>query len=191
MLSAKGIETDSVEKWYGTKYKVEEIPSDLIHLMKMPAGRKKKFGLPPQNILLPKRVDIKPDSDTKEYSKVPKKLCYWSDCDVWFKQDDKFERPKAIVSLKVYTPDCNLGKTIEAKVFSEVWTEVMVEYLQEFLYMGTMANLKFMAKPFADNITFTWNGFDDSMPTFVSETLTRMEQMKSENLESFFDQVKE
>jgi len=44
----------------------------------------------------------------------------------------------------------------------------MVEYLQEFLYMGTMANLKFMAKPFADNITFTWNGFDDSMPTFVS-----------------------
>jgi secreted Zn-dependent insulinase-like peptidase len=89
--------------------------------------------------------------------------------------------------LKVYTPDCDLGKTIEAKV----WTEVMVEYLQEFLYMGTTANLTFMAKPFADNITFTWNGFDDSIPTFVSETLRRMETMKSENLESFFDQVKE
>jgi insulysin len=185
MLSAKGIETDSVEKWYGTKYKVEEIPSDLKELMKRPAGRTKKFGLPPQNILIPKNVDIKPD--VKEYSEMPKKLCYWLDSDVWYKQDAKFDRPKSIVSLKVYTPDCNLGKTIEAKVFSEVWTEVMVEYLQEFLYMGTTANLTFMAKPFADNITFTWNGFDDSIPTFVSETLTRMEKMKSEKLESYFD----
>ena len=83
MLSAKGIETDSVEKWYGTKYKVEEIPYELNQLMKMPAGRSKKFGLPPQNILIPKNVGIKPYSE--EYSKVPKKLCYWSDCDVWYK----------------------------------------------------------------------------------------------------------
>ena len=57
--------------------------------------------------------------------------------------------------------------------------------------MGAMANLSFQVKPLSDNITFTWSGFDDSIPTFISETLTRMETMKSENLEAVFDQVKE
>lgn len=148
MLSAKGIETDSTEKWYGTKYKVEEVPYKLKESMKIPESRTKKFGLPPKNILIPQSTEIKPNH--AEYSYVPKKLCYWSDADVWYKKDDKFERPKSIVSLKIYTPDCNLGKTIEANVFAEMWTEVMVEYLQEFLYMGATANLKFMAKPFQD-----------------------------------------
>lgn len=57
--------------------------------------------------------------------------------------------------------------------------------------MGSMANLTFQVKPFPDNISMTWNGFDDSIPTFVSETLERMEKMKSAQLVAFFDQVKE
>jgi secreted Zn-dependent insulinase-like peptidase len=37
MLSAKGIETNKQEKWYGTKYKVDDISAELLNKIKNPS----------------------------------------------------------------------------------------------------------------------------------------------------------
>ena len=57
--------------------------------------------------------------------------------------------------------------------------------------MGDVANLSFSIHPMSDNIHFAWNGFNDSIPTFVIETIKRMDSMKDQDLSAIFDLVKE
>ena len=46
-----------------------------------------------------------------------------------------------------------------------------------------------------DNINFTWNGFNDSMPNYIEESITRLLTMKDanqeEHLREIFYQTKE
>ena len=82
--------------------------------------------------------------------------------------------PKAIVSLKIYTDDCDLGKTVEAKVQSQVWDNVLKEYLREFLYNAECASLGFRCDSLFDNVDMEWSGFNDSMIPFVEETIQKI-----------------
>jgi hypothetical protein len=51
-------------------------------------------------------------------------------------KDDKFERPKGMVSLKIYTGDCEFGRTPAGRVFAELWNSILQEHLREFYYMA-------------------------------------------------------
>lgn len=51
-------------------------------------------------------------------------------------KDDKFLRPKGLVSLKIYTGDCEFGRTPYGRVFAEMWNAVLQESLREFYYMA-------------------------------------------------------
>ena len=57
----------------------------------------KKLGLPPVNNLIPKDFSILEADPT--YSSSPHLLQQWDDTDLWYKKDDKFNRPKAIAQL--------------------------------------------------------------------------------------------
>jgi secreted Zn-dependent insulinase-like peptidase len=94
----------------------------------------KKLSLPPYNPLIPKSFDI--FDKKEEHSKQPFLLKKWEDSqtELWYKKDDKFERPKAIVSLQVYTNDCMYGPNPKARVFVHLWEEVFQEYFREFVY---------------------------------------------------------
>ena len=85
--------------------------------------KNKKIDLPPVNNLLPKSLDIL-DKD-EEYSKKPVLLEQWENGELWYKKDDKFERPKGIIKVKYYTNDCGLGTSASSRVFAEVWKQVI------------------------------------------------------------------
>ena len=82
-------------------------------------------------------------------------------------KDDKFERPKAFIRAKIYTPDCNLGKNPRGMVFAEVWKKVYEEYVREFCYNGSMAELNLEINIKRHSIELAWSGYNDSMPVFV------------------------
>ena len=55
------------------------------------------------------------------------------------------------------------------------------EYLREFKYMADCAKLKFKVSLQSrsdelDCIDLKWSGFNDSIPAFAEETLTRIKQ---------------
>lgn len=93
--------------------------------------------------------------------------------------------------MKMYTADNQFGLTPESRVFVNVWEHVTKEYMREFNYMAECANLNFDFSLMHDNVNFTWSGFNDSMPNYISETILKMNHMKSEPLEEIFNQVKE
>jgi secreted Zn-dependent insulinase-like peptidase len=50
----------------------------------------------------------------------------------------------------------------------------MKEYMREFNYMAECATLNFETALMHDNIDFKWSGFNDSMPNYISETISRI-----------------
>lgn len=57
--------------------------------------------------------------------------------------------------------------------------------------MAQMANLEFDLTPMHDSMNFKWSGFNDSMPNFISETISRLTSLPQQDLREIFDHVKE
>ena len=51
-------------------------------------------------------------------------------------KDDKYEKPKGVVNMKIYTNDCRFGSDADARLFANFWNEIQGEYLREFSYMA-------------------------------------------------------
>ena len=135
------------DTYYGTKYVKSAYPGSLIDAMKNPAklvSEDAKLGLPPVNTLLPKNLDLVP-ADPEHATKPTLIKEYPGDTEVWYLKDDSFERPKAIINIKVYPRAgllAELGVTAEGRMITEVWVAAIKEYLREFRYMAEMANLE-------------------------------------------------
>ena len=111
MMRSKSFEgqTTEVEEWYSTKYSIAPFSAELVEKMKNPQCPigSKKLDLPPPNNLIPKNFEIL--AKNADQSEKPKLVKSWEETDLWYKKDDKFERPKASVTMKYYTRDCDLG----------------------------------------------------------------------------------
>jgi len=139
--------------------------------------------------MIPTNFDIL-DKDEK-LSDKPSILKQWDDTDLWYKKDDKFEKPKAFINMKIYTTDCGFCVQDESRVFASIWNGVQEEYLREFNYMADCASLSNSVGVKYDNIGFSWSGWNDSMPNYVNETIKKLKEMPSTNLTEMFEQTKE
>lgn len=62
-------------------------------------------------------------------------------------------------------------------MFIEVWKNIVKEYLREFYYMASMAELDASMLLYHDNFNIQWKGYNDSLPVFVEETLKRIKNI--------------
>ena len=184
-------ECTQTDEWFGTKFCYGPIPDDMLNKMRNPNCeiKSKKLDLPPRNNLIPKNFDILPPNEA--FSKQPVLLKQYDDTHVWYHKDDKFEKPKGVVRLKLYTNDNRFGFDVNSRLFFKIWEEVTTEFLREFSYMAQCANLNFAVNILHDNIDFSWAGFNDSMPNYITESLEKISKMKEADVEGFFNQVKE
>lgn len=176
------------DRWYKTKYGKEAFNEKLLKIMTQPSVKitKKKLDLPPANNLLPKNLDVLPA--TVPPMEKPELMRQWADdTDLWYLKDDKYLRPKGMVSLKIYTGDCEFGRTPQGRVFVELWNAMLQEHLREFYYMAQMASLHASMSLPHDNYNIQWSGFSDSLPTFVEETLKRLRAFDVRKAEEYFD----
>lgn len=107
-------------------------------------------------------------------------------------KDDKYERPKACVGIKIYgVQDKEALGTVDMRMFARVWESVLGEYLAEFRYMAECAKLDSAVQILYDGIMINFNGFNDSMPNYIKETFKRMSEMRNADLSKEFGQEKE
>ena len=146
--------------------------------------------MPPPNNLIATNFDILPEDPS--LSARPQLVTQIDGVsDVWYRKDDKFKKPKAIVSCKIYTSDLGYGTSESAEVFAEVWKRCLQETLREFAYLAECAKLKFDIARVSDNIQVQWQGYNSSLINFVSEIMQRVAAMKTTECREIFDQVKE
>lgn len=148
-----------------------------------------KFDYPVKNDLIATDFNVLPPN--MQLSDEPMLLMRWPECtDLWYKKDDKFERPKSIVDLNIYTNDCLWLQKPESRVFAEIWNKVINEYLREFNYEAELAKLNNSITLGHDYIHFKWKGFNHKLPVFINQTLQKVKQMKNEDMRQVFEQVK-
>jgi len=179
------------EKWYKIDYSQDKFTPEFMAKLRNPvvSENSKKLDLPPENTLLPTDFEIL--AKNQELSAKPFLLKQWNETDLWYQKDDRFDRPKGYVGAKIYTGDLNFGQTPLSRVFAEVWKGCLSEYLREFAYMADCAALTFSSALAHDNIDLRWNGYNDSLVNFVSETIERINKMAGEDVKAIFEQVKE
>ena len=120
-LSSKSFEgkTDKEDQWFLTKYSKENISDDLISKMKSPKVNEKStksLGLPPTNTLIPKNFDVERGLTSSPAELRP---------GLWYKRDEKYGLPKAVIKMRLFTTDCLFSVKPEARVFYELFCKVM------------------------------------------------------------------
>jgi secreted Zn-dependent insulinase-like peptidase len=145
-----------------------ELPEKLMEKAKSMKFDKSRcpFKLPEKNIMIPKNFQIL-EADEK-YSNKPILLQQWIETDLWYKKDDKYQRPKAIVEMKIYTNDNGFGQNIKGRLFAHLWQRIVSEYLREFIYTSEMANVEFALVIQHNNFNFTFKGYNDTLGLFIS-----------------------
>jgi hypothetical protein len=56
--------------------------------------------------------------------------------------------------MKIYTPDNLLGISPNSRVFINLWTSMLNEYLREFNYKANCANMNLEISPLYDSLSF-------------------------------------
>ncbi|KAL9232570.1 hypothetical protein vseg_007669 [Gypsophila vaccaria] len=130
-------QTDSTEPWYGTAYSLERI-SGLVIQKWMSASPDEHLHLPAANVFIPTDLSIK---DSGEKVACPILLRKSSYSRLWFKPDTMFFIPKAYIRINFHCP--NAGNSPEAEVLTDIFTRLLMDYLNECAYYAQVAGLHY------------------------------------------------
>ncbi|KAJ1335357.1 insulysin [Microdochium nivale] len=171
---------DQKEKWYGTEYKSEDIPSDfLAELNKIAGGSTKdrlsKLHLPGKNQFIPTKLEVE-KKEVKEPAISPKLLRNDTIARTWYKKDDTFWVPKAnlIVSLKNPVIFASAENAVKAKLF----TDLVRDALEEYSYDADLAGLSYVVSLDARGLFVEVSGYNDKLPVLLEQVLVTMRDLE-------------
>ncbi|XP_069679683.1 insulin-degrading enzyme isoform X2 [Periplaneta americana] len=130
-------ETNEIEKWYGTKYKLEKIPESVLNEWRS-ADLCEDLKLPPKNEFIPTDFDLM----TREES-APQYPIIVQDTPlsrVWFKQDDEFLLPKANLSFEFVSPLAYLDPVSCNMTY--MFVQLFKDALNEYAYAAELAGMR-------------------------------------------------
>ncbi|KAM0362854.1 hypothetical protein ACHAPK_011456 [Fusarium culmorum] len=124
---------DQKEKWYGTEYRHEKIPDDLMNDIKKaaavsPKERLSALHLPHKNQFIPNKLEVE-KKEVDEPALNPRVLRNDNISRTWWKKDDTFWVPRAnvIVSLKTPLIYASAENNIKARLFMYLVRDALEE----------------------------------------------------------------
>ncbi|KAI9809491.1 MAG: Insulinase (Peptidase M16) [Phylliscum demangeonii] len=167
------------ERWYGTEYKLEKIPSkDLDEFVKAERSgsddRLAELHLPRPNAFMPTRLEVE-KKEVSEPRKAPSVIRDDADARLWWKKDDRFWVPKASLYIKLRSPLADITPEHGAK--SVLFTELVNDALVEYSYDATLAGLSYSLAPGESGLYVYISGYNDKMTVLVEKVLTTMRNL--------------
>jgi len=182
---------DQKEHWYGTEYKNEKIPEqlmqELVTIMDAAADqRPQELHLPGPNEFVPQRLDVEKKT-VKEPLISPKLVRHDANVRVWHKKDDQFWVPKANLNLLLRTPLIN--DTPFTAVVTQLYKELADDSLIEYAYDAELAGLDYDISKLSEALEVTISGYNDKMHVLLEKVLTEMRDLEIK--QDRFDIIKE
>ncbi|KAL8966492.1 MAG: hypothetical protein Q9197_005948 [Variospora fuerteventurae] len=171
---------DQKEKWYGTEYRVEAIPSGLQASIRQAAESTSKnripdLHLPHPNEFIPTKLSVD-KREGVEPLKTPKLIRNDEAVRVWWKKDDRFWVPKGNVYITLRNP---LSKaTPETAVKSNLYCELVKDALVEYSYDAEIAGLEYQLSSFSMGIDIDVGGYSDKMYVLLEKVLVSMRDLE-------------
>lgn len=174
IVSAKGVATDKVEKFYGVKYGVTKFKPAVYRLWQKPVDYK-ELHYPPPNPYLPEDLKILAD----EKVAVPYKLLDSKQGVLWFQQDSEFRLPKAQLYLNVLSDQVNASP--RAKLLSILYLRSLRESINEWLYQILLAGINIGLARNDFGISIDISGYSDKIPRLLIDLGKRLPNITIDN----------
>ncbi|XP_018331415.1 insulin-degrading enzyme [Agrilus planipennis] len=166
-------EATDAEPWYGTQYKLEKIPQEVLNDWTN-AGTSNEFRLPDKNDFIPTNFNIEPlDKDITEHPAIVQDTALTR---VWFKQDDKFLLPKAnllfdFVSPLAYLDPMNCNMT-------HMLVQLFKDALNEYAYAAEIAGLKWELSNTKYGLILEVGGYSDKQHILLRKIMEKLTSFK-------------
>lgn len=181
---------DQKEQWYGTDYKVEKIPEDVIaeirKTLTSSSERSKELHLPHRNEFIPTRLNVE-KVEVDEPAKAPKLLRDDERVRLWWKKDDAFWVPKANVNIMLRNPIVYDGPANIVK--ATLFVNLIRDALQEYSYDADIAGLQHGLVTNTAGLELNVHGYNDKLSVLMEKVLSTMRE--AELREARFDIIKE
>ena len=178
MLTARGLETDRIEPYYGTRYSYSIEKGKYYNSLLNPA-RIKELSLPAPNPFLPDHVSL--------LAERPVNLIDEPGLELWYAQDVTFKRPKASIIFHIKHPKELVNPAYMARL--SFYSASVNEMLNEIAYPAHEAGLDYAISSDLDGLTIIISGYTASIRMLLNEIGKRL---RSFNLsEQQFNNIKD
>jgi len=175
-LMSQKVETDKVEKYFGTEYAVEEVGGKSFQRLVNPP-QVDGMTYPEENDFIPYNlalIDNKPILVRDDES-----------AKVWFKFDDRFKQPKVFIRLLIETP--LVYDTVDHLAQSKLYELALSEGLNEITYPISLAGLSYNLGIEKRGLTLSVGGYSErtiDLLRLVAKNLKqiRIDKEKFQNL---------
>ena len=179
-------ECNLTEKWYETKFNKEKFSLNSEDVINYKCCY--KLDYPPKNLFIANNFDILPSLNENVH---PEKILndYDKDYEVWYKKDDIFKLPKAIINGHIFLEKniCNNSKNKNI-LLAIILNSIIKFALNEYFYMALEANISFKFGVANDQINFQLSGFNDSLKNAFEIFLNEIKKIDYSKYEEKFNQ---
>lgn len=171
---------DKVEKWYGTEYRVENIPSEFASAVEKAAektanDRLPELHLPHRNEFIPSKLTVE-KKDVEIPLKAPKLIRNEEGIRTWWKKDDSFWVPRGNVFITLRNP---LTSAVPANmVKSKLYTALVKDALVEYAYDAEIAGLDYELDAYMAGMGIDISGYNDKIVVLLEKVLLTMRDLE-------------
>ncbi|KAL3863624.1 hypothetical protein ACJMK2_005374 [Sinanodonta woodiana] len=162
-------QTNNKEKWYGTSYKLENIPDEKLKKWKN-CGLNEKLRFPDKNEFIPTNFDL--SIRDQEIPLVPEVIKDTSMTRLWFRQDDKFLMPKAFASFEITSPIAYIDP-VHANM-TTLFSHLFKDALNEYAYAAEIAGLRYNLLGSMYGISLTVKGYSDKLFVLLTKIVEKL-----------------
>ncbi|KEY67145.1 hypothetical protein S7711_03006 [Stachybotrys chartarum IBT 7711] len=174
---------DQKEKWYGTEYRYEKIPSDLMAALEeaaaTPRGKRlSELHLPHKNNFLPSKLEVE-KKEVAEPALAPRVLRNDATARTWWKKDDTFWVPRANVIVSLQNPliYASADNAVRARLFAEL----VKDALEEYSYDADLAGLQYTVSLDSRGLYLEISGYNDKLPVLLEQVAVTLRDLKIED----------
>ncbi|KAF3442699.1 hypothetical protein FNV43_RR16616 [Rhamnella rubrinervis] len=165
-------DTDMVEPWYGTAYSIEKVTVSMIQEWMLSAPNEDLL-LPAPNMFIPTDLSLKNAHEKVNDPVVLRK----SPCSMlWYKPDTVFLTPKAYVMIDFNC--CHASDSPEAEVLCDIFTRLLMDYLNEYAYYAQVAGLYFGINHVDSGFQVTLIGYNHKLRTLLETIVNKILKFK-------------
>jgi insulysin len=158
VLTAKGLETDSVEPYYNTEFSYHIETGDYYNSLLDPPMVKALY-LPAPNPFMPDKVNL--------LAERPVKLLYDPGLELWYSQDVTFKRPKVSLIFRIQPPEELVNPGYMARL--SLYAACVNEELNEMAYAAHEAGLRYNLSADLEGLTIIISGYAESARMLLNE----------------------
>ncbi|RPA87280.1 hypothetical protein BJ508DRAFT_97930 [Ascobolus immersus RN42] len=172
-------EMDQTEQWYGTEYRVdkisEEFLGELSSLFDKHAPVLSELHLPHPNEFIPSNFEVE-KKEVKQPTKIPTLIKNTKFIRVWFKKDDTFWVPKAVVYVLIKNP--LIYATPANSIKSRMYCLLVRDALNEYAYDAEISGLEYDLYSYGRGLLVEVAGYNHKLPILLEKVLSKMRDIE-------------